>query len=146
MRKNLVNLFLEMLHHQVVLLFSVFVLGLGLEATQFASMSGSETVDVFGQRRWNQVQHVVGFEILPNLEMILAAAFDRKKITKRSASQGLLDGAADPRRSLGKGHAFKSPRFSSSEGVGSASLFLQNGCQRTTCGEMSVDRPCFGYD
>ena len=71
MGKNLVDLFFEMLHHQVVLLFSVFVLGLGLEATQFASVSGSEAIDVFGQRRWNEVQHVVGFEILPNLELIM---------------------------------------------------------------------------
>ena len=71
MGKNLVDLFFEMLHHQVVLLFSVFVLGLWLEATQFASVSGSEAIDVFGQRRWNEVQHVVGFEILPNLELIM---------------------------------------------------------------------------
>ena len=49
MGENLVNLFLEMLHHQMVLLFSVLVLGFGLKSTQLTGMSGPETAGVFGQ-------------------------------------------------------------------------------------------------
>ena len=49
MGEYLVNLFLEMLHHQMVLFLPVLVLGLGLESTQLTSVSGPETAGVFGQ-------------------------------------------------------------------------------------------------
>ena len=49
MWEYLVNLFLEMLHHQMVLLLPILVLGLGLKSTQLTSVSGPETVGVFGQ-------------------------------------------------------------------------------------------------
>ena len=55
MGEYLVNLFLEMLHHQMVLLLPVLVLGLGLKATQLASVGCPEAVGILGESL--DVQH-----------------------------------------------------------------------------------------
>ena len=53
--EDLVYPLLEVLHHQVVLLLPVLVLGLGLEATQFASVGCPEAVGILGESL--DVQH-----------------------------------------------------------------------------------------
>ena len=45
--KNFVNSFLEMFHHKMVLLLSVFVFGFWLKSTQFTSVSCSEPICIF---------------------------------------------------------------------------------------------------
>ena len=56
----LVNLFFEMLHDEMVLLLSVFIFGLWLEAAELAGVSGPDAVQILGQGRaaaTAQVQH-----------------------------------------------------------------------------------------
>ena len=55
-RKYFVDSFFEVFHNQVVLLFAVLVLRLGLEAAQLAGVSRSEAVHVLGQAP-AEVQH-----------------------------------------------------------------------------------------
>ena len=55
-RKYFVDSFFEVFHDQVVLLFSVLVLRLGLEAAQLAGVSRSKPVHVLGQAP-AEVQH-----------------------------------------------------------------------------------------
>ena len=58
MREDLVDPLLEMFHHQVVLLFSVFVLRFRLKSAKFTSVSCPEPISIFGETL--NVQHCCG--------------------------------------------------------------------------------------
>ena len=71
-RKDLVNLFLEVLHDEVVLLLAVLVLGLWLESAKLASVGRPEAVGVLGQDVADDVLKVQHFDPTPVSWLIFA--------------------------------------------------------------------------
>lgn len=79
MRKQFVDFVLEMLHDQMVLLFPILILGLGLKTAQFTGVSRAESVGIFWQfwRRGHRqcggrhVQHDSDWEKLFSIEYLL---------------------------------------------------------------------------